>query len=126
MIVVRALYGFRSSGAAFRALLAELLHDLGYVSSKADPDVYLRPALKSNGFKYYEYVLCYVDDVLCISDNPVTIMQGIQTKFKLKDDKIEPPEIYLGEGLTKMNNETNKECWAMSSDSYCKACCHER
>ena len=57
MIVVRALYGLRSSGAAFRALLAEVLHDLGYVQSKADPDVYLRPAVKSNGFKYYDYVL---------------------------------------------------------------------
>ena len=39
MIVVRALYGLKSSGAAFRALLAETLHDLGYVSPKADPDV---------------------------------------------------------------------------------------
>ena len=91
MIVVRALYGLRSSGAAFRALLAEVLHDLGYVPSKADPDVYLRPAVKSNGLKYYEYVLCYVDDVLCISYNPTTTMQGIQIKFKVKEDKIEPP-----------------------------------
>ena len=29
--------------------------------------------------------------------------------------------MYLGAGLTKMYNETNKECCAMSSDSYCKA-----
>ena len=121
MIVVRALYGLRSSGAAFRALLAEVLHDTGYVPTNADPDVYLRPAVKSNGFKYYEYVLCYVDDVLCISDNPMTTMLGIQKKFKLKDDKIEPPEMYLGAGLSMMMNETNHECWAMSSDSYCKA-----
>ena len=66
-------------------------------------------------------MLCYVDDVLCISDNPTETMQGIQRKFKVKDDKIEPPEMYLGAGLTKMTNETNKECWAMSSDNYCKA-----
>ena len=39
IIVVRALYGLRFSGAAFRSLLAEVLHDLGYVPSKADPDV---------------------------------------------------------------------------------------
>ena len=50
MIVVRALYGLKSSGAAFRALLVETLHDLGYVPSKADPDVWMRPAVKSNGF----------------------------------------------------------------------------
>ena len=51
----------------------------------------------------------------------MTTIQGIQTKFKLKDNKIEPTEIYLGAGLTKMNNETNTECWSVSSDSYCKA-----
>ena len=121
MIVVRALYGLRSSGAAFRASLAEVLYGLGYVPSKADPDVYLRPAIKSDGFKYYEYVLCYVDDVLCISDNPMETMEGIQKKFKLKDDKIEPPDMYLGAGLTMMHNESNLECWAMSSDQYCAA-----
>ena len=91
------------------------------MSSKADPDVYLIPAVKSNGFKYYEYLLCYVDDVLCISDNTTATMQGIQRKFKVKDDKIEPPQIYLGAGLTKMTNDTNKECWDMASNSYCKA-----
>ena len=121
MIVVRALYGLKSSGAAFRALLAETLHDLGYVPSKADPDVWMRPAVKSNGFTYYEYVLCYVDDVLCISDQAMNTMKGIQETFKLKDDKIEEPDVYLGASLSKMNNETNKECWAMSSDKYCAA-----
>ena len=30
MVVVRALYGLKSSGAYFRALLDEQLHDLGY------------------------------------------------------------------------------------------------
>ena len=48
-------------------------------------------------------------------------MKGIQAVFKLKNDKIEEPEMYLGASLSKMNNETNKECWAMSSDKYCAA-----
>ena len=52
MIVTRALYGLKSSGAAFRALLAEVLWDLGYRPSKADPDVYMRPAVKSDGTTY--------------------------------------------------------------------------
>jgi hypothetical protein len=58
MIIVRALYGLKSSGAAFRALLAEALYDTGYGPSKADPDVWIRPAVKPDGFEYYEYVLC--------------------------------------------------------------------
>ena len=48
-------------------------------------------------------------------------MEYIQQKFKLNDDKIDPPDIYLGAGLTKMYNETNKECCEISSDQYCAA-----
>ena len=121
MIIVRALYGLKSSGAAFRAHLAETLHDLGYKPTKADPDVYIRPAVKPDGFKYYEYVLCYVDDVLCVSDRPDITMDGIQRTFKFKGDKVTEPDIYLGAGITKMRNESNCTCWAMSPDRYCAA-----
>lgn len=41
MIISKALYGLRSSGAAWRAKLADSLRDLGYFSSEADPDVWL-------------------------------------------------------------------------------------
>jgi hypothetical protein len=41
MIVIRALYGLKSSGAAFRAFLAETLYDIGYKPSVADPDVWM-------------------------------------------------------------------------------------
>ena len=59
-------FGLKSAGAAFRALLAETSYDMGYVPTKADPDVWLRPAVKADGFKYYEIVLCYVDNMLAI------------------------------------------------------------
>ena len=121
MLVVRALYGLKSSGAAFRALLAEVLYDMGYRPSYADPDVWMRPGIKVDGFEYWEYVLCYVDDVLSISDNPMKTMKQIQAKFKLKDDKIEEPKNYLGAGLSKMTNQDGDECWAMSSEDYCNA-----
>ena len=121
MLIVRALYGLKSSGAAFRSLLSETLHDLGYRATYADPDVYLRPAVKPNGFKYYEYVLCYVDDVLHVSFEPMKTMNGIKEKFKIKNDKIEEPDIYLGASITKMMNNNGSECWAMSSDSYCSS-----
>ena len=46
MIVKMALYGLKSSGSAFRAKLDGVLHDLSYVPSKADPDVWIRPAVR--------------------------------------------------------------------------------
>ena len=39
MIVTRALYGLKSSGASWRATFAQTLSDLGYVLSKADLDL---------------------------------------------------------------------------------------
>jgi hypothetical protein len=84
MIVVRALYALRSAGATFRAFLGEHLYDKGFRSSQADPDVWLKPACKPSGEKYYEYALCYVDDVLAISVSPDGIMKSIQEKFKVE------------------------------------------
>ena len=37
--------------------------DMGFVPSIADPDVYRKPFANVNGFKYYEYLLVYVDNV---------------------------------------------------------------
>ena len=79
-----ALYGLKSSGAAFCSLLAETLHELNYVPSKANPNVYLGPAVRPNGFEYYEYVLCYFEDILSISHFPDVTMDGIRARFILK------------------------------------------
>jgi hypothetical protein len=120
-LVKKAFYGLKSAGAAFRALLAETLYDLGYVPTKADPDVWLQPAVKADGFKYYEMVLCFVDDVLSVSADPLkTLHQGLQTTFKLKDDKIAEPDIYLGVQLGKKNAD-GIDCWTMSAEKYVAA-----
>ena len=41
-ITVRAAYGFKSAGAAFRNHLRDCMEHLGYESCKADPDVWMR------------------------------------------------------------------------------------
>ena len=124
MIFVRALYGLKSSGAAFRVLLAETLYDLGYKPSFADQDVWLRAAVKPCGFKYYELILCYFDDVLSVSHDPMKTMNGIRANFTLKDDKVEKPDICLGASLDKMSTADGVECWTMSPEKYCKAAVH--
>ena len=49
MLVVRALYGLKSSGAAWRKHFAQTSRDLGYVSSKDDPDVWIKSETKPDG-----------------------------------------------------------------------------
>jgi hypothetical protein len=57
------------------------LREANIVSCKGDPDVWTRPKVKPNRDKYWGYVLCHVDDILCVSHEPQTAMtilpQGI-------------------------------------------------
>ena len=116
-IVRRALYGLKGSSAAFRSHLAETLEDLGFSSSTADPDVWMRAATKPDGEEYYEYILCYVDDILCMSMKAKEVMEGIGRVFKFKKGKIEPPESYLGARLRKKTLD-GLDMWTMSSYDY--------
>ena len=60
---------------------------MNYRPSRADHDVWMRPAVKGYCFNYYEYVLCYVDNILCISHVHLKKIDGIKSVFKLKGDK---------------------------------------
>ena len=93
---------------------------MGYRPSYANPYLCLRPAVKPDGFGYYEYIIFYVDDVLCIYHNPWKLMKRIQEDFKLKDDKIEPPDVYIGSIPAKMKLESGKYCWIMLPEQYMK------
>ena len=120
LVIKKALYGLKSSGAAFRAFLAEKLDNIGFKSSIADPDVWLRAATKPTGEKYYEYMLIYVDDILCISHDARRPMNEIQASLKFKKNKVEEPEFYLGARLEK-KRLNGRDIWTMSSTDYVKA-----
>ena len=50
-----------------------------------------------NGSKYWEYLLLYVDDALCVSHKAERTLQNDFGKyFELKQESIGPPKIYLG------------------------------
>ena len=119
LIVQKALYGLKSSGAAFRSFLAEALDDIGFKSSIADPDVWMRAATKPDGEAYYEYILCYVDDILCISHDAERPMKQIGNTMKFKGNKIIEPEFYLGARLKKKQLD-NRYVWTMTSHDYVK------
>ena len=41
----------------------------------ADPDTWMKPAVKPCGYKYYMYVTTSVDDGMAISDDPGNIIK---------------------------------------------------
>jgi hypothetical protein len=95
-IIVRALYGLKSSGAAYRNHLALYLRTLGFTSCLADPDVWLQKLTSNDGIIYYEYLLMYTDDLLAIVKNLKSIMDDVNLYCNLKAESVGPPHIYLG------------------------------
>jgi Reverse transcriptase (RNA-dependent DNA polymerase) len=94
-VIVRSLYRLKSAGAAFRAVLAQLLQDLGYTSSKADPDVWMHKAVRTDGHKYHEMLSVYVDDILALGHHVTECIQEITEYFKAKDGSINHPKYTL-------------------------------
>ena len=47
-------------------------------------------------------VLCYVDNVLEILETQMKTIEGIKSVFKLKGDKAEVPDMYLGALIQKV------------------------
>ncbi len=116
-----ALYGLKSSGAAWRAHLTNTLQHLGYTSSLANPDVWLQPAKKPNGFEYYEYVLLYVDDLLVLTHQAEVTMKSLEAFYHLKDGYAKPDR-YLGAQIKEWRfpEDASKAYWAISSEQYIK------
>eukprot|EP00957_Ditylum_brightwellii_P004392 333329-Ditylum_brightwellii.AAC.1 len=70
---------------------------LRFISCPADLDVWVRPDIHSDGSKYCEYILLYIEDALVLGEHPEKLFyQGIGKYFKLKEESVGPPKIYLG------------------------------
>ncbi len=94
---------------------------MGFTSSLADPDVWFRPAVKPDGFQYYEYVLAYVDDILALSHDPQKILMTLSNFYRLKEgyDKLTR---YLGAQVKEWRfpDDAARPKWALSSEQYIK------
>ncbi len=99
-IIVCALYGLRSTGAAFCAHLASFMRQMGYTSCKADPDLWYKAETRpADNFRYYAYILYNVDNILCIHHNPMSVLNLINGYMPLKPSLVGDSDIYLGAKL---------------------------
>ena len=121
-LIHRALYGGKSAGKDFRNHLRSCMHFLNFKSCPADPDVWMRPSIKSDGTTCYDYVLLYTDDALVISENAENILRNeIGRYFELKEESIGPPTLYLGGRMRKVQLENGVWAWAFGSSQYVQA-----
>jgi len=79
-------------------------------------------AQKLDGSPYYEYVLCYVDNVLILSMNPDGIADELKEHFILKEvlDPGTKHEWYLGATIGKFKFSDGSYAWYMSTKEYLK------
>ena len=91
LVIHKALYGLRSSGARWHDKFADCLRDQGFQQCKAEPDIWMR---ESNGV--YEYIAVYVDDLAIAMRNPQEFVSVLESKYKFKLKGTGPIEVHLG------------------------------
>ena len=98
VIITRALYGGKDAGRDFWYHLRSCIIFLGFESSQADPDVWVRKSTRKDEVtEYYKYMLLYTDDCLVMSDQGEFLLRNYTGKyFNLKEESIGPPSKYLG------------------------------
>ena len=91
LLIHKALYGLRSSGARWHDRLSDVLRKEGFIPCKAEPDIWMR----QNG-EQYEYVAVYVDDLAFAVKNPASFVHTLKEKYQFKIKDAGPLEFHLG------------------------------
>lgn len=91
LIIYKALYGLRSSGARWHEKLSDTLSDMEFVPCISDPDVWIKDC-----DTHYEYICVYVDDIAVMSKDPALFFKQLKDigKYKLKGE--EPIKYHIG------------------------------
>ena len=92
LIMIKALYGTCSGGARWHDRLFDILQELKFKPSKADPDVWMRP---EPGGTCYEYIAVYVDDLAIAAKDPQAFCHELKKKYNLKLKGVGPLEYHL-------------------------------
>jgi hypothetical protein len=118
-LIVRALYGLKSAGTAFRNNLAECMKHLRCNPCRANRDLWMKAETRpGDGVLYWAYILIYVDDILCVHHDPGSPLAKLDEYFRMKEGSIQVPTFYLGAKLKKTVLPNGVVAWGMSSSKY--------
>ena len=93
LIMIKTLHGTRSGGARWHDRLSDILQELKFKPSKADPDVWMKP---EPGGTCYEYIAVYVDDLAIAAKDPQTFCNELKKRSNLKLKGVGSLEYHLG------------------------------
>ena len=100
LIILKALYGLRTSGLRWHEQLADCL-DMGYAPCKMEPDIWLRDCKE-----HCECIAAYVDDLLIVSKDPDIIINALTSFYKFKLKGTGPISYHLGCNFDRDENGT--------------------
>ena len=89
-IIVKALYGLRTSGSRWHDRLYNVLLEQGFIPSKNEPDIWLW----RNG-AIYEYIAVYVDDLALALVEPMEFTDILSKRYKFKLKGTGPIQYHL-------------------------------
>ena len=72
LIFNKALYGLKSSSKRWAERFYDIIKDMGFMPSKAEPCIWMR---ENKNLKCYEYLVTYVDDLCIAAQDPGKIIQ---------------------------------------------------
>jgi hypothetical protein len=96
LIIVKALYGLRTSGLRWHERFADCLRNEGFSPCKAEPDIWMR--LNGN---LYEYVATYVDDLCLGMLDPKSFTDTLQKKYNFKLKGTCPIDFHPGQSFSQ-------------------------
>jgi hypothetical protein len=100
VILKRALYGLKTASRSFHEFFGDKLRRMGFVSSRADQDLWVR---RSDDYKGYDYIATHVDDLIIAAKNPGKYMNDIEQEFLIRN-KSDSPSYYLGNDMKSIHN----------------------
>jgi hypothetical protein len=111
-VIVRALYGLKSAGAAFCAHLSSFMRRMGFKLCKADPDLWYKAETNPvDNSLYFAFILCYVDDILVMHHDPMIVLKEIHGYMPLKNPDNNDLDIYLGTKLKESQLPNGVWAW---------------
>ena len=102
LLISKAIYGLRSSGARWHDRFFDIMRDMGFFPCKMEPDAWMRA--KDD---HYEYIAVYVDDLVIASKEPNAIIKALESppnNLKLKGTG--PIKFHLGCDYTRDEDGT--------------------
>ena len=90
LLIYKALYGHRSSGAHWHERLSDVLRKEDFTPCRAEPDTWMH----KNGDQY-EYVAVYVDDLAFAVKDPQAFVDVLKNNYNFKIKEAGPLEFHL-------------------------------